>query len=69
MSLVQQIVLTSVVTCIAVVFFIIALVADAERAAWVAFGLGIVAHALFLDARMRWREAHLYSEQNLRSIR
>lgn len=67
MSLVVQIVVTTVVGLLATILLLVAVIGDQTRTAWVAFALGIVAHALFLDARMRWREAHRFSD-NLRSI-
>ncbi len=74
MSLVFQIVVTTVVTCLAVVLLLIAVIGDHTHAAWVAFAFGIVAHASFLDVRMRWREAHQFTsygdgEDNVRAIR
>ncbi len=67
MSLVAEIVLTTVLGCLAVILLLVAVVGDHTRTVWVAFGLGIVAHALFLDSRMRWREAQRYNGE-LRSI-
>lgn len=67
MSLVAEIVVTTIVGVVAVILLLVAVVGDHTRTAWLAFGFGIVAHALFLDARMRWREAHRYTG-DLRSI-
>jgi len=74
MSLVFQIVVTTVVTCLAVVLLLVAVIGDHNHAAWFAFAFGIVAHASFLDVRMRWREAHQFTgygdgEDNVRAIR
>lgn len=75
MSLVTQIVVTTVVSSLAVVLLLIAVIGDHPHTAWVAFGVGIVAHASFLDVRMRWREAHNFNghgfgeDTNLRAIR
>jgi hypothetical protein len=68
MSLVAQIVFTTVVAFAAVIVLIVAVANDSDRLAWIAFALGIVAHASFLDARMRWREAHQYNA-TVRQIR
>lgn len=68
MSLVSEIVLTSVLSVLAVVFFIVAVVNDSNRVAWFAFAFAIIAQAAFLDVRMRWREAHRYTADGLRSI-
>ncbi len=67
MSLVAEIVWTAVLACVAVILLLVAVVGDHTRTAWLAFGVGIVAHALFLDSRMRWREAQRYGGE-LRSI-
>ncbi|MCB0905551.1 MAG: hypothetical protein KDB63_00340 [Nocardioidaceae bacterium] len=74
MSLVFQIVVTTVVTCLAVVLLLVAVIGDHNHAAWFAFAFGIVAHASFRDVRMRWREAHQFTgygdgEDNVRAIR
>jgi hypothetical protein len=68
MSLVAQIVFTTILGFAALIVLIVAVANDSERAAWIAFGLAIVAHASFLDARMRWREAHQYNA-TVRQIR
>lgn len=62
MSIVAQVVVTSVLACLAVILLLVAVIGDHPHAAWLAFGLGIVAHASFLDVRMRWREAHRYGD-------
>ncbi len=59
---------------LAVVLLLIAVIGDHTHAAWIAFAFGIVAHASFLDVRMRWREAHQFmgygdGEDNVRAIR
>jgi hypothetical protein len=69
MSIVAQIVVTSVLACVAVVVLLIAVVADSTHTAWFAFAFGILAQASYLDVRARWREAHRYPDDNLRSIR